>query len=118
MHYQTDINDRPFRAIFSGQKKVEGRTITSWETLDLPKLKVGDLITFINNSSAEELTVKVRFIHHYLDVETMFEKEKIEEVLSSSPKTIEHGVASYNAITDYKEAITKHGIYAIGIELI
>jgi ASC-1-like (ASCH) protein len=48
----------------------------------------------------------------------MLKKEKIEQVLSSSPKTIEHGIASYNSITGYKEAIPQYGIYAIGIELI
>lgn len=117
MHYQTDLNDRPFQAILNGSKKVEGRTITSWEMLPLKNLKVGDLITFINNSSNEKLTVKVRFIHHYTNVKTMLEQEKIEDVLSSFPKTIKAGVASYNSITEYKDAIPKYGIYAIGVEV-
>ena len=39
MKHLTDINDRPFKAIKAGTKKVEGRTITTWETLPLNELK-------------------------------------------------------------------------------
>lgn len=115
IQYFTDINDRPFNAIKARTKKIEGRTITTWETIPLKELKQNDIITFTNNSTTEKLTVKVEFVHHYPDVTTMLTVEKITDMLSSSPKTVEHGVVSYNLISEYRTSIPKYGIYAIGI---
>jgi ASC-1-like (ASCH) protein len=47
----------------------------------------------------------------------MLMAEGVENVLSSEPKTLEHGIESYNSFTGYKERISKYGIYAIGLEL-
>lgn len=46
----------------------------------------------------------------------MLEAEGVRNVLSSEPKTIEHGIESYNSFQGYKEGIRKNGIYAIGIK--
>lgn len=115
MKYTLEINERPFRAILAGTKKVEGRTPTKSDETPFDKLKSGDLITFVNNVSKERLEVKVYFVHHYPNVKEMLEKEGVENVLSSEPKTVEHGIESYNSLRGYKEGIKKNGIYAIGL---
>jgi ASC-1-like (ASCH) protein len=48
----------------------------------------------------------------------MLEQEGVENLLSGEPKTIEHGIESYNSLTEYKEGIIKNGIYAIGVKLL
>lgn len=111
-----DLNDCPFNAIKAGIKKIEGRTPTSWDKTPYNKLQKGDIIHFINNVTNEEMDVEVLFIHHYSDVKSMLEVEGVENVISSEPKTIEHGIESYNSHTEYKEAIKKNGIYAIGVK--
>lgn len=118
MKYTFDTNNRPFKAILAGTKKVEGRTPTKSDRTPYNKLKTGDLLVIINNLSNETLKARVDFIHHYPDVKQMLEEEGPQNVLSSEPKTIEHGIKSYDSITNYKEAIKKNGIYAIGLELL
>lgn len=118
MKYTLDINDRPFRAILAGTKKVEGRTQTQFDKTPFDKLKQGDSINFINNVSNEVLKAKVTFVHHYHGVKEMLENEGIQNVLSSEPKTVEHGIKSYNSLKGYKEGIRKNGIYAIGLKLL
>lgn len=118
MEYTLDINDRPFKAILAGTKKVEGRTPNKFDKTPFDKLKPGDSITFVNNVSNEILEVKVTFVHHFLNVKEMLEKEGVQNVLSSEPKTVEHGIESYNSLEGYKEGIKKNGIYAIGLTVI
>lgn len=118
MKYTLYINDRPFKAIKARSKKVEGRTSTSFDKTPYTKLRPRDLIRFINNLSKESLETKISFVHHYPNVKEMLEKEGVENVLSSEPKTIKHGIESYNSLTSYKEGIKKNGIYAIGLELL
>lgn len=115
MKYILDLNDRPFKAIKAGTKRIEGRTPTSWDKTPYDKLQKGDTIHFVNNVTNEKIDVNVLFVHHYPDTKTMLELEGVENVLSSEPKTIEHGIDSYNSHTEYAEGIKKNGIYAIGI---
>jgi ASC-1-like (ASCH) protein len=116
--YILDLNDRPFEAIKAGTKKIEGRTPTSRDKTPYDKLQKGDTIHFINNVTNEEMDVVVLFVHHYPDTKNMLEIEGVENVLSSEPKTIEHGIESYNKLEGYKEGIVKNGIYAMGIKQI
>lgn len=118
MKYFLDLNNRPFKAIKAGTKKVEGRTLTSWDKTPYDKLQKGDIIHFINNATNEEMDLRVLFVHHYPDTKNMLETEGVENVLSSEPKTIEHGIESYNTLEGYKEGIVKNGIYAIGVKLL
>lgn len=118
MEYTFNTNDRPFKAILAGTKKVEGRTFTDSDKTPYDKLKSGDSVIIINNLSNETLRARVIFIHHYPSVREMLEKEGPESVLSSEPKTIEHGIKAYDSLNDYKEGIKKNGIYAIGLELL
>jgi ASC-1-like (ASCH) protein len=118
MRYILDLNDRPFNAIKAGTKKIEGRTPISWDKTPYDKLQEGDVIYFINNITNEEMDVNVIFVHHYPNTKNMLETEGVENVLSGEPKTIEHGIESYNSLEGYEEAIKKNGIYAIGVKLI
>lgn len=116
MGYTLDLNDRPFNAIKAGTKKVEGRTPTSWDKTPYDKLQEGNIFHFINNVTNKEMDVEVLFVHHYLNTKTMLEVDGVENVLSGEPKTIEHGIESYNSLEGYKESIVKNGIYAIGVK--
>lgn len=117
MNYTLDLNDRPFKAILAGTKKVEGRTNTDIDKTPYNKLSKDNTITFTNNVTGQKLAVVIRFIHHYKSVSEMLTIEGVENVLSSEPKTINHGVESFNSLIGYKEGIVKNGIYAIGIKL-
>jgi len=113
--YNLDLPERPFRAIQNRTKKVEGRAPSSTENI-YNEMKHGDTLVFTNESTGEKLNTEVLFVHHYDDIKTMLQSEGVENVLSSEPKTIEHGIESYNSFTNYKENINKYGIYAIGIK--
>ena len=117
MKYIFDTNDRPFKAILAGTKKVEGRTPTVLDKTPYDKLKPGDTLDIINNASGETLKVMIRYVNHYPDVKKMLEIEGPENVLSSEPKTVEHGIKSYDSLNGYKEGIRMNGIYAIGLKL-
>lgn len=117
MNYNLELNDRPFKAIEAGTKKVEGRTKTSMDTFSYDDLKYGDTITFNNNVTNEKLTVSVIAVRHYPNTRLMLESEGVKNVLSSE-KEIEGGIESYNTFNEYKENIPKYGIYAIEIKII
>ena len=116
MNYNLSLNDRPFKAIKAGTKKIEGRTKTSLDTFSYNDMKSGDTITFTNNVTDEKIIVDVIAIRHYPDTRSMLEKEGVQNILSSG-KDIEGGIESYNAFSEYKENIPKYGIYAIEIKL-
>ncbi|MFA6158026.1 MAG: ASCH domain-containing protein [Candidatus Paceibacterota bacterium] len=116
MNYNLDLNDRPFRAIKEGTKKIEGRTRTSQNTFSYDALKVGDTLTFLNNVTGEILVVDILGVRHYLDTRSMLEAEGTRNVLSSGG-TIEQGIESYNSFFEYKEGIVRYGIYAIEIRV-
>ncbi len=103
MKYTLEINNRPFKAILAGTKKVEGRTPTKFDKAPFNKLTSGDSIIFV---------------HHYPDVKEMLEKEGVQNVILSEPKTIEHGIESFNSFEGYEEGIKENGIYAIGLKLL
>lgn len=117
MQYYFDTNDRPFNAIKAGTKTVEGRCPTLQDKTPYNKIKNNDTIVITNNKTLEKLTVKVKFIHHYSSAKEMLESEGVQNVLSSEPKTIEHGIESYNSIEGYAKGILENGIYAIGVKL-
>lgn len=118
MKYTLTLPERPFTAIKNGTKKVEGRTITGHSNVPYDKLKKGDILEFQNESTSGVLLTEVLYVNHYSTVKQMLIKEGAENVLSSEPKTVEHGIESYNSLTNYKENIEKHGMYAIGIKVV
>jgi ASC-1-like (ASCH) protein len=116
MNYNLDLNDRPFKAIKAGTKKVEGRTTVNSESNVYEKMTSGDTITFTNSVTNEQLLCEILFIHHYGDVRAMLEAEGTKNVLSSG-LDIEGGIKSYNSLSGYEEGIKRHGICAIGVKV-
>jgi len=116
MSYNLDLNDRPFKAIKAGTKKVEGRTPIDSEENIYEKMVPGDTITFTNNVTGKKLSCEVLFVHHYDNVRVMLETEETKNVLSSG-LDVEGGIKSYNSLDGYEESIKKCGIYAIGVKL-
>ena len=114
MKYSIEIRERGFNAIKAGTKKVEGRVPKTDDDI-YQKIKEGDQIEFENETSKEKIVVEVAYVHQYPDIATMLQTEGPENVLSSFPKTVEHGVESYYSFDGYKENVVKYGIYAIGI---
>ena len=116
MNYNLKLNDRPFKAIKAGTKKIEGRTPKDSDDKRYERMIHGDTITFTNNVTNEIITVEVLFVHHYDDAREMLETEGVSNVLSSGGN-IEDGIKSYNSLEGYEERIKKYGIYAIEIKL-
>lgn len=116
MHYNLNLNDRPFQAIKAGTKKIEGRTPKDENDKRYDRMIAGDTVTFTNNITSEQMVCGVLSIHKYPDVRLMLEMEGVGNVLSSGGN-IEEGIVSYNGLDGYKERIEKYGIYAIEIFL-
>lgn len=116
MNYNLDLNDRPFKAIKAGTKKVEGRTLVNSEDNVYEKMVLGDTLTFTNNVTGEKLSCEVLFVHHYDNVRKMLETEGTKYVLSSG-LDVEGGIKSYNSLDGYEEGIKKCGIYAIEVKV-
>lgn len=115
MNHKIHLPERPFRAILKGTKKVEGRAGSLDKKYE--NMRPNDILTFINEQTYEKLITTIVFIHHYKNVKSMLETEGVENMLSSFPKTVEHGIESYHSFSGYKERIAKYGIYAIGIKI-
>lgn len=113
--FKLHLPERPFRAIQKGTKKVEGRSPDSKEN-KYEKMRPRDILIFEHEETGEKLKTEILFVHHYSDTKSMLMAEGIENVLSSEPKTIEHGIESYNSFIGYKDRILKFGIYAIGVK--
>jgi len=116
MNYNLSLNDRPFKAIKAGTKRIEGRTPRDQSDTRYDDMKIGDTITFTNNTSQEVIVCEVLSVTKYPDVRSMLEAEGTKNVLSSGGN-IEEGIESYNSLGDYKDRIAQFGIYAIGIRL-
>lgn len=116
MNYNLNLNDRPFKAIKAGTKKIEGRTPKSESDKRYDEMKPGDTLTFTNNITNETIACEVLFVHKYPNVRDMLEFEGTKNVLSSGGN-IEEGIKSYNNLDGYEERIKKYGIYAIGVKL-
>jgi ASC-1-like (ASCH) protein len=114
MNYDLSLNDRPFKAIKAGTKKIEGRTPKDEGDNRYIEMRVGDTITFTNNMTNEVMKVQIIRIQHYSDVRLMLETEGTKNVLSSG-LDVEGGVKSYNSLEGYEERIKKFGIYGIEI---
>lgn len=117
MNYNLDLNDRPFKAIKAGTKKIETRVPTSYDETPYVKLKIGDTFTFTNNSTNEVMEVDILGVRHYSDVRIMLETEGTRNTLSSG-LGINEAIERYNTVfPEYKENIPRYGIYAIEVKL-
>jgi len=115
MNYNLNLNDRPFKAIKAGTKKIETRVPTSHYNIPYAELNAGDTFTFTNNVTNEVMKVEILGVRHYSDVRSMLEAEGTRNALSSG-LSIGEAVENYNtAFEEYKENIPKFGIYGIEI---
>lgn len=117
MKFTLHLPERPFNAIKNGTKKIEGR-VPKTNNSKYHKMRSGDMIDFQLEPGKEILHTKIVFVHHYGNFRDMLETEGVQNVLSSEPKTIEHGIELYNSLTKYKENVKKYGVFAIGIQTI
>ncbi len=118
MNYNLDLNDRPFRAIKAGTKKIETRVPTSYDKTPYSDLKPGDTFTFTNNETHEIMKVEILGVRHYADVRSLLESEGTRNTLSSG-LDINGASERYNTVfEEYKENIPKYGIYGIEVKLI
>ncbi|MCR4260854.1 MAG: hypothetical protein NUV96_00705 [Candidatus Colwellbacteria bacterium] len=114
MNYDLGLNDRPFKAIKDGTKKIEGRFPKSDSDNTYDHMGNGDTLTFTNNTTGEKLVCIVLSVTKYPDVKSMLEAEGTKNVLSSG-LDIEGGIQSYNSFEGYEKNIKKFGIYAIAV---
>lgn len=115
MNYDLELNDRPFKAIKAGTKKIETRVPTSYDKTPYADLKTGDTFTFTNNVTSEVMKVEILGVRHYPDVRSMLEAEGTRNALSSG-LDINAAVERYNTVfEEYKENIPKFGIYGIEV---
>lgn len=116
MNYDLDLNDRPFKEIKAGTKKIETRVPTSYDKTPYNEIIVGDTFTFTNNVTRETMVVDILGIRHYPDVRTMLEAEGTRNALSSG-LDINGAIERYNTVfEEYKENIPKFGIYGIEVK--
>jgi ASC-1-like (ASCH) protein len=116
MNYSLELNDRPFKAIKAGTKKIETRVPTSYDKTPYTDLRIGDTITFTNNVTKEMMRVEILGVRHYSDVRSMLEAEGTRNTLSSG-LDINGAIERYNTVfEEYKENIPKFGIYGIEIK--
>ncbi len=109
------LNERPFNAILAGKKTVEIRAnenIFSENSINL--LEEGDVIIFEKVQSNDGLSCIVERKTLYQTVRELLETEGTEHSLSST-KDIDEGISSVESISDYKELISKNGVFAIKI---
>lgn len=109
-----DINDRAFKAINDGTKRVEIRVSTTKEKKDYGVIKPNDIIVF-SNSKNEKLECKVIENIWYKNERELLMVEGTKYTLSST-NDLEEGIKSINSFKNYTQGIKENGIYAIHIK--
>lgn len=110
------INDRAFKAIKNGQKKVEIRANKKSSRTDYSTIKEGDNIIFLSNKSHQKLSCVVVRKTLYSSVRELLETEGTTHTLSSTDD-IEKGIKSVESISNYKKIISRNGVFAYEIQL-
>ena len=117
MKYNFDINNRAFKAIIEGTKKVEIRATKLGENhFDYAILKTGDIIEF-KSFDGDVINCLVEDVNHYDTIEELLTLEGTRYTLSST-NDFNEGVKSINSINGYKDAILVNGVYAIHVKYI
>lgn len=109
-----DINDRAFKAINDGNKRIEIRVTTNKAKKDYGVINSNDIIVF-SNSKNEKLECQV--------IENMWYKNERELLIAegtkytlSSTNDLEEGIKSINSFKNYTQGIKENGIHAIHIK--
>lgn len=114
--YELDINNRAFRAIKDGRKKVEIRVTKEPLDFDYSIMREGDLINF-TSYDGDEMLCQILKINWYKTIEELLTIEGTEFTLSST-NDFNEGVKSINSFDGYSEGMKKNGVYAIHIKKI
>lgn len=114
MRHKLNLNDRAFDSIINKAKRVEIRCSSDRHNYD--KFNIGDLIEF-KNTKAEEIVCRIKEINHYDTAEELFMLEGTRYTTSST-NDFNEAVKRINGLSNYKEKISKSGVYAIHIEFL
>lgn len=112
MKYNLNLNERAFRAIINKTKRVEIRTITG--NTDYSKMTKGDIIVF-KNEKDDKIVCKIIEVNHYKTIEELIMLEGTRYTTSST-NDYDEAIKNINKLNGYKEAIKKHGVFAIHVE--
>lgn len=117
MEYNFDINNRAFKAIMNGTKRVEIRATKLGDNhFDYGVLKNGDIISF-TSFDGDIMKCLIGDVNHYDSIEELLTLEGTRYTLSST-NDFNEGIKSINSISGYKEAIPVNGVYALHIKCI
>lgn len=114
--YDFDLNDRAFKAVCDGTKKVEIRVTKLDGSFDYAVIKENDVIRF-KNSLNKRIKVRVKKVNWYQTVEELLTVEGTKYTLSSTDD-FDEGVKSINSFDGYTEGMKVNGVYAIHIEYV
>jgi len=122
--YPLEIYRQPLEAIRAGFKKVEIRTLNSYESVPYGQLVSGDRIHFqiiagppfvgLDVIEANALLVEVTEVIHYATPRELLLAEGLE-VLSGLCDTLDAGEKLLYSFHEYEQQIPIHGIFAIHI---
>lgn len=113
MQYNLSLNNRAFKAIKTGTKKVEIRSTKLDNSFDYSILKEKDIIEFTSYNN-EKLKCLITKINWYPSIEELLTIEGTKYTLSSTDDYYE-GIKSINSLDGYKESIPINGVFAIHI---
>ena len=114
MKYNFDINNRAFKAIKNGNKRIEIRVTKLGDNhFNYGVLKNNDIIEF-KSYDGETINCLVGDVNHYDSIEELLTLEGTRYTLSST-NDFEAGVRSINSINGYEETMKVNGVYAIHI---
>lgn len=112
MILKLELNDRAFKAIKNGTKKIEIRAHKKEHNYD--KLKYGDIIEFYNDSFGI-MYVKVINVNYYKTIEELLMLEGTRYTTSST-NDYNEAIENIYKINNYETLIKENGVYAIHIE--
>lgn len=112
MILKLELNDRAFKAIKNGTKKIEIRANESKN--NYKNLKFGDVIEF-NNENYGRLYVKVINVNYYKTLEELLMLEGTRYTTSST-NDYNEAIENIYKINNYETLIKENGVYAIHIE--
>ena len=111
-----NLNGRAFEAIKAGKKKVEIRASENcFSENSINLVQEGDTVIFKKSGSGERINCVVKRKTLYKTVRELLENEGTEYTLSST-NDIEEGIKSVESIRNYKELITKNGVFAVELK--
>lgn len=120
-YWVMDIFSENWEDLYYYSKNVEARVPNPKEHgEDYSKIRENDELIYVvvdknrNPKSKMGLIYPVEYNHKYENLEEMFEKEGLENILPRC-NSIEEGVKKHFSYPDYEERIKKYGVFGIGL---